>query len=88
MEDHTGTIWVTRYRVPTGEGPLCSIADQDLHCHGKTDGIPVRYGLGLTEDTSGNIWFGSTVLCRWNRGSSTTFFDDDLKHQGRRLWCQ
>ncbi len=23
MEDHTGTIWVTRYRVPPGEGPLC-----------------------------------------------------------------
>lgn len=75
MEDHTGTIWVTRYRVPSGEGPLCNIAGQDLHCYGKTEGIPVRYGLGLTEDSSGNIWFGSTVLCRWNRSSLVTFFD-------------
>jgi signal transduction histidine kinase/ligand-binding sensor domain-containing protein len=78
IEDHTGTIWVTRYRVPPGEGPLCNIAGQGLHCYGKADGIPVRYGLGLTEDPSGNIWFGSTVLCRWNRNSLATFFGDVL----------
>jgi signal transduction histidine kinase/ligand-binding sensor domain-containing protein len=78
MEDHTGTIWVTRYRVPEGEGPLCNIAGEGLHCYGKTDGIPVRYGLGLTEDTSGNIWFGSTVLCRWSGGSFSSFFDQVL----------
>ena len=78
IEDHSGTIWVTRYRVPPGEGPLCKVADNGLHCYGKADGIPVRYGLGLTEDASGNIWFGSTVLCRWNPGSSATYFGDVL----------
>ena len=79
MEDRTGNIWVTRYRVPPGEGPLCKVVGSGLQCYGKEDGVPVRYGLGLTEDNAGNIWFGSSVLCRWKPGSSATFFDDVLK---------
>src|SRR3954470_11030687 len=53
MEDHTGKIWVARYRVPRGEGPLCSVAGQDLHCYGAKEGLPVRYALALAEDASG-----------------------------------
>jgi signal transduction histidine kinase/ligand-binding sensor domain-containing protein len=81
FEDRAGTIWVTRYHVPQGQGPLCRVAEKDLRCYGKDSGIPVRYGLGLAEDSLGNLWFGSSVLCRWRPGSSSTFFDDILKRQ-------
>jgi signal transduction histidine kinase/ligand-binding sensor domain-containing protein len=79
LEDHAGNIWLTRYHVPPGEGPLCKVDGNGLHCFGKSDGVSVRYGLGLAEDSFGNIWFGSNVLCRWKPGSSTTFFDDVLR---------
>ncbi len=82
MEDPAGTIWVTRWRVPRGEGPLCRVEGDQLHCYGREDGIPVSYGLGLTEDSLGNLWFGSSVLCRWRPGSSSsTYFHDLLKHR-------
>ena len=76
MEDHEGTIWVTRYSVTPGEGPLCRVEGNGLHCYGQADGIPVRYGLGLKEDKSGNIWFGSHVLCRWRPGSAETYLNE------------
>ena len=80
LQDHAGTIWATRYRVPSGEGPLCRVAGNDLHCYGKSDGIPVRYGLGLTEDSLGNLWFGSSELCSWRVGSAaSTYFGDVLE---------
>ena len=31
LEDHEGTIWVTRYRVPPDEGPLCRVEGGGLH---------------------------------------------------------
>ena len=80
IEDHTGTIWVTRYRVTDGKGPLCRAVDRALQCYGKSDGIPVGYGVGLAEDSLGNLWIGSHVLCRWRPGSSETFFEEELKH--------
>jgi signal transduction histidine kinase/ligand-binding sensor domain-containing protein len=76
LEDDEGTIWVTRYRLHSGEGPLCRVEGNGLHCFGKEDGIPVRYGLGLTKDRSGNIWFGSEGLCRWSHGTVTTYFEN------------
>ena len=79
IEDRAGTIWVTRYHVADGKGPLCKVAGKSLQCFGKDDGIPVTYGLGAAEDTMGNLWFGSSVLCRWRPGSSSTYFDDVLK---------
>ena len=75
LEDHEGAIWVTRYRVPSDEGPLCRVEGNGLHCYGKADGIPVRYGLGLTEDSLGNVWFGSSVLYRWRQGSASTYLN-------------
>ncbi len=79
LQDHTGAIWVTRYRVPEPEGPLCRVEGTNLHCYGRGDGIPVRYGLGLTEDSLGNLWMGSSALCRWRPGSAaTTYFGDKL----------
>ena len=79
LEDHDGTIWVTRYHVPPDEGPLCRVEGSGLHCYGKADGIPVRYGLGLTEDSLGNFWFGSSVLCRWRQGSVSTYLNGIAK---------
>ncbi|MEI9978614.1 MAG: two-component regulator propeller domain-containing protein [Edaphobacter sp.] len=80
IEDHAGTIWLTRYRVSDGKGPLCRVAGKELQCYGKADGIPVNYGVGLSEDSLGNLWIGSYMLCRWRPGSSSTFFEDELKH--------
>ena len=80
LEDHEGAIWVTRYRVPSGEGPLCRVEGNGLRCYGKADGIPVRYGLGLTEDSLGNFWFGSSVLCRWRQGAVSTYLNGIAKH--------
>jgi signal transduction histidine kinase len=79
LEDHEGTIWFTRYRVPRGEGPLCRVEGNGIHCYGEADGIPVKYGIGLTEDSSGNLWFGSSVLCRWRPGSASTYLNERAK---------
>jgi signal transduction histidine kinase/ligand-binding sensor domain-containing protein len=79
LEDHEGTIWFTRYRVPRSEGPLCRVEGNGIHCYGEADGIPVKYGIGLTEDSSGNLWFGSSVLCRWRAGSASTYLNERAK---------
>jgi signal transduction histidine kinase/ligand-binding sensor domain-containing protein len=75
LEDRTGIIWVTRYHIPPGEGPLCRVEGDKLHCFGEADGVPnVRYGLGLTEDPVRNLWFGGPVLSRWRPGSKGTTY--------------
>ena len=77
IEDDSGTIWATRYGQYAREAPLCSISEEKLRCFGKKDGIPVGYGLGLTHDSEGNIWFGSKVLVRWRPGTpATTYFGE------------
>lgn len=70
IEDHSGRVWVTRYHLSTGEGAICETLDQGLHCYGQSDGVPLRYGLGLAEDSQGNFWIGSEYLCRWKPGST------------------
>ncbi len=80
IEDHEGTIWVTRYRVTDGKGPLCRAVDKALQCYGTDAGIPVNYGVGLAEDSLGNLWIGSFNLVRWQPGSTETFFAEELKH--------
>lgn len=75
LQDRTGKIWVTRYHIPPGEGPVCRVEEDKLHCFGETDGVPhVQYGLGLTEDLAGNLWFGGPVLSRWRPGSTGTTY--------------
>jgi len=79
-EDDSGTIWATRYGQYAREAPLCSISKETLSCFGKKEGIPVTYGLGLTHDSEGNIWFGSSVLVRWRPGTPpTTYFGEIAK---------
>jgi ligand-binding sensor domain-containing protein len=79
IEDHTGAIWVTRYFIRDGKGPLCRVTGAILQCFGPKDGMPARYGLGLAEDNVGNIWLGSNILCRWAPGSSSIYFERELK---------
>ena len=84
IEDDSGTIWATRYGLNAREAPLCSISEETLRCFGKKDGIPVTYGLGLTQDSEGNIWFGSSVLVRWRPGTpATTYFGEIAKELAR-----
>src|SRR6202166_4791988 len=61
IEDENGKIWVTRYWSYAREARLCSISEETLHCFAKKDGIPGSYGLGMYNDSEGNIWFGSKV---------------------------
>jgi ligand-binding sensor domain-containing protein len=83
IEDQAGTIWVTRYRVNDGKGPLCRVAGKELQCFGKDDGIPAKYALGLAKDSAGNFWFGSSLLYRWAPGSAATaYFEKELEHTG------
>ena len=85
MEDRSGAIWITRYNLHGRDGPLCRASGEGLHCFGKTDGIPVNYGLGLTEDSGGSLWFGSTILVRWRPGvAATTYFGDAPDNLSRR----
>src|SRR3984957_8718635 len=83
MEDDSGTIWATRYGKYAREAPLCSISKEMLHCFGKKDGIPVGYGLGLTHDREGNIWFGSKVLVRWRPGTPATAYFGEIAELGK-----
>jgi ligand-binding sensor domain-containing protein len=82
IEDETGAVWFTRYRITDGKGPLCRVKDKDFRCFGKEDGIPVEYGQGLTKDEAGNIWIASEWLCRWTPESSELFFKEELKNTG------
>jgi signal transduction histidine kinase/ligand-binding sensor domain-containing protein len=81
FEDKQGTIWVTRYHLLRGEGPLCRVEGSGLHCYGKNDGIPPRYAFSLTEDSAGDLWFGSNVLYRWRPGSPATAYLNELAHR-------
>ena len=80
IEDHAGTIWVTRYRVNDGKGSLCQVEADKLRCYGEKDGNPGKYAVGLTEDSTGNIWFGCKMLCRWASDSFSFYFKDQLKN--------
>jgi signal transduction histidine kinase/ligand-binding sensor domain-containing protein len=83
IEDHAGTVWVTRYAATDGKGPLCRVAAKELHCYGKADGIPVGYAVALSEDSAGDLWIGSYVLCRWRSDSSIIYFQN--KNQDRNV---
>jgi signal transduction histidine kinase/ligand-binding sensor domain-containing protein len=77
IEDHAGVVWVTRYAITDGKGPLCRVAPKALQCYGKLDGIPVGYAVALSEDSLGNLWIGAYVLCRWKPGSSKIYFQKE-----------
>jgi signal transduction histidine kinase/ligand-binding sensor domain-containing protein len=82
IEDHAGAIWITRSRVGGIEGALCRIAENDLKCYAKdkSDGNPAHYAIALAEDSSGDIWFGCQMLCRWNGSSISHYLPEQMDH--------
>ncbi|MGB6309382.1 MAG: two-component regulator propeller domain-containing protein [Steroidobacteraceae bacterium] len=82
LEDHDGAIWITRSRVSGAEGALCRIGGNDLRCYAKdqSDGNPARFATALTEDSSGDIWFGCQMLCRWNGSSISHYMEEQMDH--------
>jgi signal transduction histidine kinase/ligand-binding sensor domain-containing protein len=77
-EDRAGTIWVTRYRVNDGMGPLCRVAGERLFCYGKQDGLVSTYGIGLAAQPDGTLWFACQMVCRFAAGAFTSYFAEQL----------
>jgi len=80
LEDHQGTIWFTRYRIPPGEGALCKMEDSGPHCYGPSDGLAAGFALGLTEDPEGYLWFAAESLYRWKPGTQPTRYFESTSH--------
>jgi signal transduction histidine kinase/ligand-binding sensor domain-containing protein len=76
-EDRAGTIWVTRYLVNDGMGPLCRVAGERLICYGEKEG-PSTVGLGLATQPDGTLWFACQMVCRFAAGAFTSYFDEQL----------
>lgn len=81
MEDDAGTIWITRYRINDGMGPLCRVEGDGLKCFDQKDGIETKYALNLAKDAAGNFWIGSDRLTRWAPDSVTTYFEKNLENR-------
>jgi len=82
LEDHAGTIWITRKYLGGIEGALCRVVGDDLKCYGrdKSDGNPAQIGSSLAADSSGDIWFGCQMLCRWNGSSMSHYMEEQMDH--------
>ncbi len=82
LEDHTGTIWISRNHLGGSEGALCRIVGDNLKCYGKdkSDGNPAQFAAALAEDSSGDIWFACQMLCRWNGKSITHYLQEQMDH--------
>jgi ligand-binding sensor domain-containing protein len=54
LEDHDGSIWITRSRVGGVEGALCRIVGDELKCYAKdkSDGNPAAFATSIAEDSS------------------------------------
>lgn len=76
VEDGAGTVWVTRYRVNDGLGPLCRVAGERLICYGEKEGLLSRFALGLAAQSDGTLWFGCQKLCRLAAGEVTSHRDE------------
>ena len=82
LEDNDGAIWVTRTRVRGIDGSLCRMVGNDVKCYAKdkSDGNPASFATSLAEDSSGNVWFGCQMLCRWDRGSISHYMQEQIDH--------
>src|SRR5215469_8627401 len=78
IEDSDGRVWVARYAIDDGKGPLCRASDSDLECYGKSDGIATNYATVLAQDSAKNFWVGTDALYRWKPGSTTVYFSREL----------
>ncbi|HTD72320.1 MAG TPA: two-component regulator propeller domain-containing protein [Steroidobacteraceae bacterium] len=82
LEDHAGTIWITRSDLRGMEGAFCRISGNDMKCFAKdkSDGNPAHFGTALAEDSSGDIWFGCQMLCRWKGSSISHYMEEQMAH--------
>jgi ligand-binding sensor domain-containing protein len=80
LEDRAGKIWFTFVeRENTNAAKLCFVVNQGTKCYGKAEGVPIQYGLALTQDEAGNLWATDyDAVVRWKSGSFTTY-----KEEGR-----
>ncbi len=70
LEDHIGRTWVARGRIGDAMGPVCLVAEKDLQCYGKQDGIGFPVSVALAEDYLGGFWIASpTATCHWDMHS-------------------
>jgi signal transduction histidine kinase/ligand-binding sensor domain-containing protein len=70
--DHQGTIWVTRYRVNDGMGPVCRVDGERLVCYGEKEGFASSYGIGLAAQPDGTLWVAGERLSRFAEGAFTS----------------
>jgi signal transduction histidine kinase/ligand-binding sensor domain-containing protein len=83
VEDHGHHIWIARWGIEDTRGPLCEIQGADVHCFGKSDGIPLPTATGLALDDSGNFWIsGSQGLCKWKPGTPAVYFHHEIANRG------
>ncbi|HEY7390857.1 MAG TPA: two-component regulator propeller domain-containing protein [Bryobacteraceae bacterium] len=69
LEDHAGRIWAARSRPIGPAGGFCQVAAKELQCFGTSGGMALRFGQALAEDSTGNLWIGSSgELLRWKSG--------------------
>jgi signal transduction histidine kinase/ligand-binding sensor domain-containing protein len=82
LEDRDGTIWITRTRMRGIDGSFCRLVGDNLTCFAKdkSDGNPASFATSLAEDSSGDIWFGCQMLCRWNGNSISHYMQGQMEH--------
>jgi len=53
-----------------------------VKCYAKdeSDGNPAHLAYVLAEDTSGDIWFGCQMLCRWSGSSISHYMQEQMDH--------
>jgi PAS domain S-box-containing protein len=74
LEDRAGTIWIARANLSDAKGPLCKVADTEVRCFGRDDGIALPYAVTLANDSLGNIWLGGGLMVsRWQISSADTY---------------
>jgi signal transduction histidine kinase/ligand-binding sensor domain-containing protein len=80
LEDDAGVIWFAQTRARGKAGPVCSIAQGRVQCHGKPD-FPRPVANSLSRAKGGGFWVGAIGgLCRWTPGSpATCYLTEQLK---------
>jgi signal transduction histidine kinase/streptogramin lyase len=74
LEDRAGTIWIARANLSDAKGPLCKVADTEVRCFGRDDGIALPYAVTLANDSLGNVWVaGALMVSRWQTSSADTY---------------
>ncbi len=81
VEGPQGKIWITQSQVRDQPPALfCQVAEDTLHCHGASEGIPFPFAPAAFRDAQGNLWFGSSLgVGHWASGEVKTFTPKSLR---------